>query len=221
MNHLPPDRVRASSWNSFPQFGSDLGFQPYAQPYAQPTPEFLLSQSNQPTGSGYTQRQNFHLARPVSVFSPWQNDGAVRDYPLSESPFPFSSASPTIQNHSFALIPSPRQYPRQPSQPIVDQDWEAEFLNLSPEDQAQLEELDPGIEDDEVEQIQPQLVDEQIGQQRQEEVEGLPPAGLRTRISPAEWERHKPTIKKLYLDENRSLVQTKRILKEEHNFDAP
>jgi hypothetical protein len=41
-----------------------------------------------------------------------------------------------------------------------------------------------------------------------------------TRLSPANWESHRAKIKKLYIDENLSLKETRQVLKDEHGFDA-
>lgn len=90
----------------------------------------------------------------------------------------------------------------------VDVDWD-NYLELSPEEQIQLDE------------IQFHLGEGQLDATMQEDMEDPQPAGLRTRVSSFEWERHKRTIKQLYLDDNLSLSQTRKILKETHNFDAP
>lgn len=38
--------------------------------------------------------------------------------------------------------------------------------------------------------------------------------------SPGDWELHKPTIKRLYLDEDRTLPRVRQIMETEHNFHA-
>lgn len=49
-----------------------------------------------------------------------------------------------------------------------------------------------------------------------------PPNGgsRRSRYGTLDWEKHKSPIKKLYMDENKSLKDTMEIMKEEHGFEA-
>jgi hypothetical protein len=42
----------------------------------------------------------------------------------------------------------------------------------------------------------------------------------RARNAQLDWETHRPKIKKLYMDENLSLKDTREIMKEESGFDA-
>ena len=45
-------------------------------------------------------------------------------------------------------------------------------------------------------------------------------SGARCRIKALEWTKKRALIKRLYMDEDKSLAITRRILKEEHGFDA-
>jgi hypothetical protein len=42
----------------------------------------------------------------------------------------------------------------------------------------------------------------------------------RTRITQSDWETHRPKIKKLYIDDNLSLKDTRQIMQEEYEFNA-
>lgn len=46
------------------------------------------------------------------------------------------------------------------------------------------------------------------------------PRATRSKYGSLAWDRHKETLRRLYLDENKSLPEIMRIMNEKHSFDA-
>ncbi|KAH6895896.1 hypothetical protein B0T10DRAFT_587446 [Thelonectria olida] len=49
---------------------------------------------------------------------------------------------------------------------------------------------------------------------------GPPPTSRRSKYRDLDWEHHKPQLKKIYLDENKSLSETIAIMRDQHSFKA-
>jgi Clr5 domain len=66
-----------------------------------------------------------------------------------------------------------------------------------------------------------QTQESQQGEDLQAQIADKTSATQRTRISSAEWEKHKSTIKNLYLDQSQSLSATCKYMADKYGFDVP
>ncbi|KAF7514311.1 hypothetical protein GJ744_000081 [Endocarpon pusillum] len=153
-----------------------------------------------------------------SIFSPFP----TQELPTSN----FESFSPQrLSTSSFESFPTRGRanssFKSFPTQGLINSSFEPFSTQEQPnfERLRTSETLEPGdyILDRATAQTQESQQDEDL----QAQIADKPSTTQRTRISSAEWEKHKSTIKNLYLDQSQSLSVTCKYMADRYGFDVP